>query len=117
MSSYRALPTTEFYTLSLHDALPISTSEQFNLYAGETAVYVSKDQSLVGIIVLTDPLRETSRWTLKWLADHGVEQMVMVTGDMGTTAKAIAAEVGIEADRVRSEERRVGRGGACRRVR
>ena len=78
------------------------TSEEFNLYAGETAVYVSKDQHLVGIIVLTDPLRETSRWTLKWLADHGVEQMVMVTGDMGTTAKAIAAEVGIEADRVYS---------------
>src|SRR5690625_93460 len=102
MSSYRALPTTEFYTLSLHDALPISTSEQFNLYAGETAVYVSKDQHLVGIIVLADPLRETSGWTLKWLADHGVEQMVMVTGDMGTTAKAIAAEVGIEADRVYS---------------
>src|SRR5699024_12794467 len=59
-------------------------------------------QARVGLVVLADPLRETSGWTLEWLADHGVEQMVMVTGDMGTTAKAIAAEVGIDADRVYS---------------
>lgn len=76
--------------------------EQAALHAGESAVYVSKNAELVGMIVLSDPLRETSAATLTWLADQGVEDMVMVTGDMEGTALAIAAEVGIAPDRVYS---------------
>ena len=78
------------------------TFDEFDLQAGETAVYVSKGQHVVGVIVLTDPLRETSNRTLDWLAEHGIEQIVMVTGDMRGTAQAIATEVGIDPDRVYS---------------
>jgi len=78
------------------------TFDEFDLQAGETAVYVSKGQHVVGVIVLTDPLRETSHRTLDWLAEHGIEQIVMVTGDMRGTAQAIATEVGIDPDRVYS---------------
>lgn len=70
--------------------------EEFPLNAGESAVYVSKNSELIGIIVLTDPLRHASTATLEWLTDHGVDQMVMVTGDMEDTAQAIAQEVGFE---------------------
>lgn len=70
------------------------------LRAGETAVYVARDQELLGIIVLSDPLRQTSTATLNWLADHGVEDMVMVTGDMRGTALAVAKEVQFSADQV-----------------
>lgn len=76
--------------------------DELELHAGETAVYVSQDAQLMGVIVLADPLRKTSHQTLEWLTAHGVEQMVMVTGDMEGTAQAIAAEVGIDPDHVYS---------------
>src|SRR5699024_2815054 len=46
------------------------------LSAGETAVYVSHKAELIGVIVLADPLRETSTATLNWLSDQGVDQMI-----------------------------------------
>ncbi|GAA4113633.1 heavy metal translocating P-type ATPase [Enteractinococcus coprophilus] len=76
--------------------------EDLELTAGETAVYVSCNDQLVGIIVLTDPLRATTTATIEWLADQGVDQMVMVTGDMDSTAQAIAKEIGFAPDQVHS---------------
>lgn len=74
--------------------------QELKLTAGETAVYVSCNDQLVGIIVLADPLREAATATIDWLADHGVEQMVMVTGDMESTAQAIAQEIGFRSEQV-----------------
>lgn len=73
-----------------------------DLTAGETAVYVAKNDEVVGIIVLADPLRATAAATISWLADQGVEQMLMVTGDMETTAQAVAQEVGFKSNQVHS---------------
>lgn len=67
-----------------------------DLQAGETAVYVAKNDSLWGIIVLSDPLRETSAATIKHLHTQGVDHMVMVTGDTESTARSIADVVGLE---------------------
>lgn len=76
------------------------TFEELKLAAGETAVYVSCNDQLVGVIVLADPLREAATATIDWLTDHGVQQMVMVTGDMESTAEAIAQEIGFRAEQV-----------------
>lgn len=76
--------------------------EDFELTAGESAVYVAKNAELIGIIVLADPLRPASTATLQWLTASGVEQMVMVTGDMEDTAQAIAHEIGFGNDQVYS---------------
>lgn len=74
--------------------------EPLELTAGETAVYVSHNDELLGIIVLADPLRETSGATLAWLSAHGVTDMVMVTGDTESTAQAIARDVGLRSHQV-----------------
>lgn len=76
------------------------TFEEVDLEAGESAVYVSNNSELVGVIVLADPLRKTSTTTLEWLADNGVDQMAMVTGDTQDTANAIAAEIGFDSKQV-----------------
>lgn len=73
---------------------------ELELHAGETAVYVSRAHQLIGIIILADPLRATSKATLEWLSEHGVEDMVMVTGDMKGTAQAIAKELDFAPDQV-----------------
>src|SRR5581483_2509279 len=50
--------------------------------------------NLIGFIALRDPPRDTSRGAIKEIHDLGVKVM-MITGDVATTAKAIASLVGI----------------------
>jgi len=73
---------------------------ELELSAGETAVYVARNEQLLGIIVLVDPLRTTSAATLNWLSNHGVDDMVIVTGDMESTALTVANEVNLGPDKV-----------------
>ncbi|WBL20733.1 HAD-IC family P-type ATPase [Citricoccus sp. NR2] len=65
------------------------------LAAGETAVYVSVDSDFAGVIVVSDPLRSHASETIARLRETGVEQIVMVTGDVAPTAESIAADAGI----------------------
>jgi Zn2+/Cd2+-exporting ATPase len=63
---------------------------------GRTPVLVARDGQPVGIIVIADRARETSRDTIEALRRHGIESIVMLTGDSYATAQAIAAEVGVD---------------------
>lgn len=63
--------------------------------AGETTVYVSIDDRLAGVIVLSDPLRENAAATVDRLKRQGVGTVAMVTGDVISTAESIAAQAGI----------------------
>lgn len=69
--------------------------ERAELRAGETAVYVSADDRLAGVIVLSDPLRHNAAATVDRLRSQGVETMAMVTGDVVSTAESVAREAGI----------------------
>ncbi len=61
----------------------------------KTAVYVSVDGEVLGIIGIADQLKEDSKQAIKALKEEGLEP-VMLTGDNEETARAIADEVGIE---------------------
>lgn len=63
---------------------------------GKTAVLVSVDQKAVGVIGISDPIRETSRTMIQRLKDTGVKRIVMLTGDDELTAQSIARSAGIE---------------------
>lgn len=65
------------------------------LSAGETGVYVSIGREFAGVIVLSDPLRPRAKETVERLRQYGVEEVVMVTGDVLPTASSIAGEAGI----------------------
>lgn len=62
---------------------------------GMTVVAVSADTKALGIIGISDPIREESAQTVQALSDMGIT-CVMLTGDNPTTAKAIATQAGIE---------------------
>ena len=62
---------------------------------GACVVYVAVDNKPAGLIAMTDPVRPGSAAALKQLARAGV-RVVMVTGDGRTTARWVAAQVGIE---------------------
>ncbi|WP_312222945.1 heavy metal translocating P-type ATPase [Rhizobium rhizoryzae] len=62
---------------------------------GKTPLYVALDGRLAAILAVADPLKETSRDAIRQLKAMGLT-VAMVTGDNARTAKAIAAQVGID---------------------
>lgn len=62
---------------------------------GKTAMLVSVDNKIAGIIAVADTVKEHSKEAIKKLLDMGVE-VYMITGDNERTAKAIARQVGID---------------------
>ncbi len=72
-----------------------------SLRSGELAAYVSVDSKYAGVLVLRDELRVDARATLRRLAELGVQETMMLTGDAQATADHVAADLGI--DDVRAE--------------
>jgi len=62
---------------------------------GKTAVFVSVNQKLSGILGIADVVKEDSKEAIAKLKAMGIEVM-MITGDNEITARAIGAEVGID---------------------
>ncbi|WP_113674175.1 heavy metal translocating P-type ATPase [Vallitalea guaymasensis] len=75
--------------------------EQENVSVGNrdtvvgTKVYVAMDNKLMGIIVIADELKSDTIDAIKELKNHGVEDIVMLTGDHKDVAEDIAKRVGI----------------------
>ena len=69
--------------------------------AGSTLVVVGDETAVVGILELRDRIRPDAKGVVEKLYAQGVETIVMLTGDNERTARAVAAEVGI--DEVRAE--------------
>jgi len=61
---------------------------------GKTAVYLTQENNLVGLIALADVPKETAEGAVKSLKSRGLD-VVMVTGDNKGTAYAIARQLGI----------------------
>lgn len=69
---------------------------------GATAVLVAWDGAARGVLVLRDPVKETSREAVADLRALGLRP-VLLTGDNAGAAHAVAREVGIDADDVIAE--------------
>ncbi len=68
---------------------------------GEIAIYISKDENLVGIIGVSDPPRENIKKAINRLRNFGVDDIVLLTGDLRQQAEIIASRMSI--DRYESE--------------
>jgi len=62
---------------------------------GKTAMIVGTADEVAGIIAVADSSRESGRATVEGLRRAGITKLVMLTGDNAGTARAIAAELGI----------------------
>lgn len=69
-------------------------------HEGKTVIIISQDSLLIGLIAISDTLKENSKGAVERLQKMGL-QTVMLTGDNERTAKAIAHQLGI--DRVIAE--------------
>ncbi len=62
----------------------------------ENMVFVSHDQQLIGMIVLEDKVREGMKRAINQMRRHGVDEVMMLTGDLYHPAKKIADELGMD---------------------
>lgn len=67
---------------------------------GATAVHVSVDGQVVGVLAIEDPVKQTTPRAIQALHAAGI-RLVMLTGDNQTTAGAVARRLGI--DEVRAQ--------------
>jgi Cu+-exporting ATPase len=67
---------------------------------GATAIFISVDDRVAGVVAIADPVKETTPAALKALREEGIE-VVMLTGDNRVTAEAVARTLGI--DRVEAD--------------
>lgn len=82
------------------DAIPPDLLERIE-GAGSTLVAVGTADRLLGLIELRDRIRPDAKGVVTRLHAQGVKKIIMLTGDNDRTARAVAAEVGI--DEVRAE--------------
>ncbi len=78
------------------DLAPLAERIQTMQEAAQTVVVVARDGTLAGLIGIADAVKPDARDAVARLRAAGITP-IMVTGDNGATARAVAAEVGIEA--------------------
>jgi Cu+-exporting ATPase len=83
----------EDWAMPLTDALRVELQAQ--QAQGRTVVAVGWDGRVRGLLVVADTPKETSREAVAMLLDLGLRP-VLLTGDNAQTARAVAAEVGID---------------------
>lgn len=62
---------------------------------GKTVSYVSRSVSVIGYITISDAIKATSADAIRALQDKGID-VIMLTGDNAATAKAVAAQLGLQ---------------------
>ena len=62
---------------------------------GKTAMFVSLDGRLAGLVAVADPIKPTAEAAIRELHDLGIK-VIMATGDNERTAQAVASKLGID---------------------
>ena len=63
---------------------------------GKTAVAVGDERGALGVIAVSDPLRQAAPAALAGLRAVGIDHLAMLTGDNAATAAAVAAAAGVD---------------------
>ena len=95
IGSHRYLEERGQETPEIHEQITQLSS------AGRSVVVIGNNEHVCGFLVLADAVRPSAAATMKALRAAGIEHLIMLSGDNEPTAKAIAAQVGI--DEVRAE--------------
>jgi Cu2+-exporting ATPase len=82
------------HLLAEHGQAPLPAAQPW-AEAGATVLHVLVDGRIAGALALADEIRPESREAVNALHQLGVE-VVMITGDAGPVARAVATELGID---------------------
>lgn len=62
---------------------------------GQTVMYVARNGALVGLLGVTDPIKDTTPDAIRSLKEAGIK-VIMMTGDNSKTAQVVARKVGVD---------------------
>jgi P-type Cu+ transporter len=77
------------------DVTPLAGAAEERRTKGDTVVFLAVDGKLAGIVAVADPIKPSAAEAIGKLRALGLS-IVMATGDNETTAKSVAAELGID---------------------
>jgi Cu+-exporting ATPase len=77
------------------DAAPLRDAAEARRAEGASVMFVAVDGKLAGLIAAADPIKDSTAEAIRQLHDAGI-RVVMATGDGLTTARAVAAKLGID---------------------
>lgn len=63
---------------------------------GEILIYISKGNKLIGLLGVTDPPRENIKKTINRLRGQGIDEIILLTGDLEQQAHTIASRMAID---------------------
>jgi Zn2+/Cd2+-exporting ATPase len=63
---------------------------------GNTAIFTAVDGQIAGIFSIRDQIRDDAKTALAEMRAHGVDKIIMLTGDNQHTAKLVSEELGID---------------------
>ncbi len=76
------------------EEVPGIITKQMDL--GRTVIVVARDSTVTGLIAIADEVRPGTAEAIAALRKMGVKNIVMLTGDNETVAKAVSASIGID---------------------
>jgi Zn2+/Cd2+-exporting ATPase len=62
---------------------------------GRSTVIVARDGQVAGVVGVADEVREAARDMVEMLSSHGVDRVVLLTGDHENAARTLASSIGI----------------------
>ena len=77
------------------DVAPLASSAEARRKEGETVMFLGVDGKFAGLVAVADPIKATAAEAIAKLHRLGLK-IVMATGDNETTARAVAARLGID---------------------
>ncbi|WP_198115495.1 heavy metal translocating P-type ATPase [Massilia rhizosphaerae] len=89
-----ALGNTALMDVERVDWRPLAEQAEAWRLEGASVMYLAADGRLQGLVAVSDPVKQTTAEALATLKDAGIT-VVMATGDGVTTAKSVAAKLGI----------------------
>ena len=90
LGNHRLFEERGLCTPALHERMAASNG------SGRTFVLVARDDQPIGIIAIADRARGSGHDAVEMLRQHGIERVVLLTGDSRGTAQAVAGQLGID---------------------
>ncbi len=78
------------------DTAPLEDRAEALREQGKTVVWLAAAGELLGLLAIADPVKENAARALRELRSHGINHVIMATGDEQATAEAVARQVGMD---------------------
>ena len=74
----------------------ISDEVKVMIGRGEIIIYIAKNEKLIGVIGVTDPPRENIKKAINRLRGQGIDEIILLTGDLEQQAETIATRMSLD---------------------